>query len=104
MHKHSVDIMIQACTYQNAQGISLGLMGAHAQVLVISFMASTLFVRTRMKRDTLANGQRYANYLFFMHIFFIVNGYSELPLTVRHPFFRTAFLSQFFALHLHMEA
>lgn len=45
-------------------------------------MSATLFVKTRMSRDSVAEGQRYVNYLFFASFFMVVNGFSELPITV----------------------
>lgn len=52
------------------------------QLFTIAFMSATLFVKTRLSRQNVTEGQRYLSYLFFASFFFVVNGFSELPLTV----------------------
>jgi hypothetical protein len=45
-------------------------------------MAMTLFFRTKMKRDSVANGGIYMGALFFGVLMIMFNGFSELALTV----------------------
>ncbi|XP_057870080.2 ABC transporter G family member 35 [Cryptomeria japonica] len=58
-----------------------------AQLLVIAFIAMTVFLRTNMKVD-LEHGNYYLGALFFSLIFLMFNGFAELTMTlVRLPIF-----------------
>ena len=52
------------------------------QLFTLAFMSATLFVKTRMSRSNITDAQRYVNYLFFASFFYVVNGFSELPIVV----------------------
>jgi hypothetical protein len=47
-----------------------------------SFIAMTLFFRTKMKRDSVSNGGIYMGALFFGVLMIMFNGFSDLALTV----------------------
>uniref|UniRef100_A0A453F172 ABC transporter domain-containing protein n=1 Tax=Aegilops tauschii subsp. strangulata TaxID=200361 RepID=A0A453F172_AEGTS len=52
------------------------------QLILMSFIAMTLFFRTKMKRDSVTNGGIYMGALFFGVLMIMFNGFSELALTV----------------------
>ncbi|KAM3330991.1 hypothetical protein ACQJBY_027218 [Aegilops geniculata] len=52
------------------------------QLTLMSFIAMTLFFRTKMKRDSVTNGGIYMGALFFGVLMIMFNGFSELALTV----------------------
>ena len=53
------------------------------QLLTLSFMAATLFVKTRMHKDNVDQGRIYINAIYFFTFVFIVNGYTESSITVQ---------------------
>ncbi|TVU11000.1 hypothetical protein EJB05_44558 [Eragrostis curvula] len=53
-----------------------------SQLIVLSAITMTLFIRTNMHRDSVADGGIYMGALFFGVLVMMVNGYSELALTV----------------------
>lgn len=58
------------------------------QLIIVSFIASTVFLRTRMHTKTTADGTLYVGALLFAMINNMFNGFSELSLTiVRLPVF-----------------
>ncbi|CAO2175421.1 unnamed protein product [Urochloa humidicola] len=52
------------------------------QLAVVSIITMTLFFRTKMKHDTVTDGGLYMGALFFSVLMIMVNGFSELALTV----------------------
>uniref|UniRef100_A0ACD5Z6H7 Uncharacterized protein n=1 Tax=Avena sativa TaxID=4498 RepID=A0ACD5Z6H7_AVESA len=52
------------------------------QLILLSIIEMTLFFRTEMHRDSVANGGIYMGALFFTTIMIMFNGLSELPLTI----------------------
>ncbi|CAL5003529.1 unnamed protein product [Urochloa decumbens] len=52
------------------------------QLMLMSIIAMTLFFRTKMKHDTVTDGGLYMGALFFGVLIIMVNGFSELALTV----------------------
>jgi len=50
--------------------------------MVVSIIAMTLFFRTKMKHDTVADGGIYAGALFFGVLMIMFNGFTEMALTV----------------------
>ncbi|KAG2598994.1 hypothetical protein PVAP13_5KG412600 [Panicum virgatum] len=52
------------------------------QLMVVSIIAMTLFFRTKMKHDTVADGGIYAGALFFGVLMIMFNGFTEMALTV----------------------
>ncbi|KAM0924026.1 hypothetical protein ACQ4PT_005152 [Festuca glaucescens] len=52
------------------------------QLILLSIIEMTLFFRTEMRRDSVANGGIYMGALFFTTIMIMFNGLSELPLTI----------------------
>ncbi|CAL4962703.1 unnamed protein product [Urochloa decumbens] len=52
------------------------------QLLVVSTIAMTLFFRTKMKRDSVADGGLYMAALFFGVLMIMFNGFTELALLV----------------------
>ncbi|KAL3650719.1 transcription factor [Castilleja foliolosa] len=52
------------------------------QLLVISFIAMTLFFRTEMSKNTVGDGGVYTGALFFGVVVVMFNGMSELPMTI----------------------
>jgi hypothetical protein len=49
---------------------------------MVSIMAMTLFLRTKMHRDSVTDGRIYLGALFFAVIIIMFNGLSELALTI----------------------
>ncbi|XP_025811385.1 ABC transporter G family member 36-like isoform X2 [Panicum hallii] len=52
------------------------------QLILLSVIEMTLFFRTDMHRDSVANGGIYMGALFFTTLMIIFNGFSELTLTI----------------------
>ncbi|KAL0915683.1 hypothetical protein M5K25_016120 [Dendrobium thyrsiflorum] len=52
------------------------------QIIVLAFIASTLFLRARMHTNTLSDGNMYIGSLTFAIIVNLVNGFPQLSLTV----------------------
>ncbi|KAL7112063.1 hypothetical protein ACP275_05G129600 [Erythranthe tilingii] len=52
------------------------------QLTVMALIAITIFLRTEMKRDTIADGGIYTGALFFTVIMVMFNGMSELAMTI----------------------
>lgn len=52
------------------------------QLILLSIIEMTLFFRTDMHRDSVANGGIYMGALFFTTIMIMFNGFSELALTI----------------------
>ncbi|KAI3454014.1 hypothetical protein Pfo_010677 [Paulownia fortunei] len=52
------------------------------QLTVMSLIAMTLFLRTKMHKDTVEDGGIYTGALFFTVIMVMFNGMSELPMTI----------------------
>ncbi|PNT75620.1 ABC transporter G family member 36 isoform X4 [Brachypodium distachyon] len=52
------------------------------QLILLSVIEMTLFFRTEMHRDSVADGGIYMGALFFTTIMIMFNGFSELPLTI----------------------
>ncbi|KAJ1259983.1 hypothetical protein BS78_10G197300 [Paspalum vaginatum] len=52
------------------------------QLILLSVIEMTLFFRTKMHRDSVANGGIYMGALFFTTLMIIFNGFSELTLTI----------------------
>ncbi|KAF7830249.1 pleiotropic drug resistance protein 1 [Senna tora] len=52
------------------------------QLIVMAFVTMTLFLRTEMHRDTVADGGIYMGALFFVLIMIMFNGFSELSMTI----------------------
>ncbi|KAK8455788.1 hypothetical protein SEVIR_4G219401v4 [Setaria viridis] len=52
------------------------------QLIMLSVIEMTLFFRTEMHRDSVANGGIYMGALFFTTLMIIFNGFSELTLTI----------------------
>jgi hypothetical protein len=50
--------------------------------MVVSIIAMTLFFRTKMKHDTIADGGLYMGALFFGVLMIMFNGFTEMALTV----------------------
>lgn len=48
----------------------------------MALVATTVFLRTEMKRETLADGSVYIGALFFSVMTVMFNGMSELPMTI----------------------
>lgn len=48
----------------------------------MAFMSMTLFLRTKMHRDTVADGGIYMGAMFFTIIIIMFNGFSELAMTI----------------------
>ncbi|GAV70532.1 ABC_tran domain-containing protein/ABC2_membrane domain-containing protein/PDR_assoc domain-containing protein/AAA_25 domain-containing protein [Cephalotus follicularis] len=53
-----------------------------SQLILSALVTMTMFLRTEMKRDTLADGGVYMGALFFTLIVIMFNGYSELSLSI----------------------
>ncbi|KAI5669463.1 hypothetical protein M9H77_19316 [Catharanthus roseus] len=53
-----------------------------AKILVMAFIAMTLFLRTDMHKDTLTDGGIFMGALFFAVVLILFNGMSELSLTI----------------------
>ncbi|WVZ69760.1 hypothetical protein U9M48_018495 [Paspalum notatum var. saurae] len=53
-----------------------------AQLMLTSTIAMTLFFRTKMKRETVADGGLYSGALFFGLLLIMFNGFSEMALMV----------------------
>ncbi|KAK9861986.1 hypothetical protein WJX84_003567 [Apatococcus fuscideae] len=53
------------------------------QLITLSFMAATIFVKTRMHKDNVDQGRIYINAIYFFTFVFIVNGYTESSITVQ---------------------
>eukprot|EP00884_Botryococcus_braunii_P004769 jgi/Botrbrau1/14293/Bobra.0369s0007.1 len=54
------------------------------QVIVLAFFVATLLVRTHMDTTTVSGGAIYLNYIFFSCYFMMVNGFTELTITVNN--------------------
>ncbi|CAL8996787.1 unnamed protein product [Prunus brigantina] len=52
------------------------------QLTLMAFMSMTLFLRTKMHRDTVADGGIYMGAMFFTIIIIMFNGFSELAMTI----------------------
>ncbi|KAM1513519.1 hypothetical protein ACFX1Z_024934 [Malus domestica] len=52
------------------------------QLIVMAFITMTLFIRTRMHRDSITDGGIFTGALFFCMIMVMFNGMSELSLTI----------------------
>ncbi|XP_028779237.1 pleiotropic drug resistance protein 1-like isoform X1 [Neltuma alba] len=52
------------------------------QLIVMALITMTLFLRTTMHRDTIADGGIYMGALFFVLIMIMFNGFSELSMTI----------------------
>ncbi|XP_006652070.1 ABC transporter G family member 34-like [Oryza brachyantha] len=52
------------------------------QLMTVSAMAMTVFFRTKMHRDSVADGVIFMGALFFSVMMIMLNGLSELPLTI----------------------
>ncbi|KAH0449837.1 hypothetical protein IEQ34_020529 [Dendrobium chrysotoxum] len=52
------------------------------QLMIMSFVVMTLFLRTNMHRDSVANGGIYMGALFFSIVMIMFNGFSDLSLTI----------------------
>ncbi|KAK8936083.1 Pleiotropic drug resistance protein 3 [Platanthera zijinensis] len=52
------------------------------QLMIMSFIVMTLFLRTNMHRDSVVSGGIYMGALFFSIIMIMFNGFSDLSLTV----------------------
>ncbi|KAK4277139.1 hypothetical protein QN277_015181 [Acacia crassicarpa] len=52
------------------------------QLIVMALITMTLFLRTTMHRDTVADGGIYMGALFFILIMIMFNGFSELAMTI----------------------
>ncbi|PQP92780.1 hypothetical protein Pyn_12307 [Prunus yedoensis var. nudiflora] len=52
------------------------------QLTLMAFMSMTLFLRTKMHRDTVADGGIYLGAMFFTIIIIMFNGFSELAMTI----------------------
>jgi hypothetical protein len=50
--------------------------------MTVSAMAMTVFFRTKMHRDSVADGVIFMGALFFAVMMIMLNGLSELPLTI----------------------
>ncbi|KAK8936592.1 Pleiotropic drug resistance protein 3 [Platanthera zijinensis] len=52
------------------------------QIMVMACITMTLFLRTNMHRDSVADGGIYMGSLFYLMTLIMFNGFSELPLTI----------------------
>lgn len=52
------------------------------QLVLMAFITMTLFLRTEMHRNTIADGGIYMGALFFVVISFLFNGFAELSMTL----------------------
>lgn len=52
------------------------------QLTLLAFISMTLFFRTEMHRDTVADGGIFMGAMFFTVIIIMFNGFSELALTI----------------------
>jgi ABC-2 type transporter len=52
------------------------------QLIIMAFVASTVFLRTNMHRDSVTHGGIYTGALFFTIIMIMFNGLSELAMTI----------------------
>ncbi|CAL1376770.1 unnamed protein product [Linum trigynum] len=52
------------------------------QLIIMSLFVMTVFLRTEMHRDTVANGGIYVGALFFTLVMLMFNGMAELPMTI----------------------
>ncbi|XP_078443115.1 ABC transporter G family member 36-like isoform X2 [Wolffia australiana] len=52
------------------------------QLLVLSFFAMTVFLRTKMPRDSVADGNVFLGALFFSIIIVMFNGFAELAMSI----------------------
>ncbi|KAK9141583.1 hypothetical protein Syun_010983 [Stephania yunnanensis] len=52
------------------------------QITFISLVATTLFLRTKMKRETITDGGIYMGALYFALVTVMFNGFSELSMTI----------------------
>ncbi|KAF9617021.1 hypothetical protein IFM89_033091 [Coptis chinensis] len=52
------------------------------QLTIMAFIASTLFLRTEMSRDNVADGGIYTGALFYTLLIIMFNGFSELNMTI----------------------
>lgn len=54
----------------------------NVQIVLMAFITMTLFLRTEMHRNTIADGGIYMGALFFVVISFLFNGFAELSMTL----------------------
>ena len=59
------------------------LLPTPTQLVVVAFLAATLFLRTRLQPPTLQHGRWYLGFLFYSSYFLAASGWSELSITVR---------------------
>ena len=52
------------------------------QLIVMALITMTIFLRTNMHRDTIADGGIYMGALFFTLIMIMFNGFAELSMTI----------------------
>ncbi|XP_042510326.1 pleiotropic drug resistance protein 1-like [Macadamia integrifolia] len=52
------------------------------QLVVMAFITMTIFLRTKMHRDSVLNGGTYAGALFFSLMSIMLNGFSEVAMTI----------------------
>ena len=52
------------------------------QLIIIAFVSMTLFLRTEMHRDTVTDGGIYMGGLFFTLMVIMMNGFSDLAMTI----------------------
>ncbi|XP_043718326.1 pleiotropic drug resistance protein 1-like isoform X1 [Telopea speciosissima] len=52
------------------------------QLVVMAFITMTIFLRTKMHRDSVLNGGTYAGALFFALMSIMLNGFSEVAMTI----------------------
>ncbi|KAJ1688210.1 hypothetical protein LUZ63_019600 [Rhynchospora breviuscula] len=53
-----------------------------SQLIIMAFIASTVFLRTNLHRDSITDGGIYMGALFFSIVMIMFNGFSELALTI----------------------